>query len=93
MFSDKNEPFYVASHKVFLDMVIFFWGATCTLFKKLFRPVRLFFLESVSPCTVIRDIRVRKSHIFIELNQIIPSLTKIITLKIRFLKERKSNDL
>ena len=28
---------------------------TCTLIEDLFRPVRLFFMESLSPCTVIKD--------------------------------------
>ena len=28
---------------------------TCTLIEELFRPVRLFFLESLLPCTVIKD--------------------------------------
>ena len=28
---------------------------TCTLIEDLFRPVRLFFLEVLSPCTAIKD--------------------------------------
>ena len=43
---------------------------TCTLIEELFRPVRLFFLEIVSPCTVIpdstfiRDVRVGSNNSF-----------------------------
>ena len=49
-----ESEFWGKSH-VSVNLHIFWKNDTCTLIEELFRPVRLFFFEILSPCTIIKE--------------------------------------